>query len=48
MTSIIERIDLGGTSNLMGVLISLTAPFDSSGRNVQAALYDALRTCKDI
>jgi len=27
VASIIERLDLGYASNLMGVLISLTAPF---------------------
>tara|TARA_B100000497_G_C7493226_1_gene301723 strand:- start:354 stop:551 length:198 start_codon:yes stop_codon:yes gene_type:complete len=41
---IVERMDLCFIRDVWSALIDLTAPFDSSSRNLNAALYIALRT----
>ena len=44
LLKIVERMDLYCTRNVWHALVDLTAPFDSSSRNLNGALYIALRT----
>ena len=44
LLKIVERMDLYCTRDVWHALVDLTAPFDSSSRNLNGALYIALRT----
>ena len=44
---LVGNIGSGCARYVLHALIGLTAPFDSSSRNVHVALYVALRTCKN-
>jgi len=44
LLKIVERMDLYCTRDVWHALVDLTAPFDSSSRNLSGALYIAFRT----